>query len=114
MENGLAYHFVIGNGNGMWDGQITVGRRWVKQLDGGHLASEEQNRHALGICLVGNFDRQQPTAKQMQALRALVKALMARCDLSAAAVKTHQEINVIGTRCPGSKFSSKSFKDSLR
>jgi LysM repeat protein len=114
MENGLAYHFVIGNGNGMRDGQVSVGRRWVKQQDGGHLASEEQNRHALGICLVGNFDRQQPTAKQMQALRALVKALMARCDLSAAAVKTHQEINVIGTRCPGSKFSSKSFKDSLR
>jgi len=114
MENGLAYHFVIGNGNGMWDGQITVGRRWVKQLDGGHLASEAQNRYSIGICLVGNFDRQNPTAKQMQALRALVKALTARCELSGSAVKTHQEINVIGTRCPGSKFSSKSFKDSLR
>ena len=114
MENGLAYHFVIGNGNGMRDGQISVGRRWVKQLNGGHLASEQQNQYAIGICLVGNFDRQNPTVRQMQALRALVKALMARCELSGSAVKTHREINVIGTRCPGSNFSSTSFKNSLR
>ena len=114
MENGLAYHFVIGNGNGMRDGQISVGRRWAKQLNGGHLASEHQNQYAIGICLVGNFDRQNPTARQMQALRALVKALMARCELPGSAVTTHREINVIGTRCPGSKFSNESFKNSLR
>jgi N-acetyl-anhydromuramyl-L-alanine amidase AmpD len=105
---------VIGNGNGMWDGQVTVGPRWARQLDGGHLASEVQNQYSIGICLVGNFDRENPTAKQMQALRALVKALMARCELSGSAVKTHQEINVIGTRCPGSNFPGKSFKNSLR
>src|SRR5688572_16965793 len=28
MENGLAYHFLIGNGNGMGDGEIAVGNRW--------------------------------------------------------------------------------------
>jgi len=28
MENGLAYHFVIGNGHGMRDGDITIGNRW--------------------------------------------------------------------------------------
>jgi len=64
MENGLAYDFVIGNGNGMRDGEIAVGRRWIRQLDGGHLASEEQNKVAIGICLVGNFDKHQPTRGQ--------------------------------------------------
>ena len=113
MENGLAYDFVIGNGSGMGDGEIAVGRRWTLQLDGGHLASEAQNKIALGICLVGNFDDHPPTRKEMESLRALVVALMARCDLTARAVKTHQQINIVHTRCPGTKFPTKSFLDSL-
>ena len=104
MENGLAYDFVIGNGSGMGDGEIAVSRRWTLQLDGGHLASEAQNKIALGICLVGNFDEHPPTRKEMESLRALVVALMARCDLTPRAVKTHQQINIIRTRCPGTKF----------
>jgi LysM repeat protein len=113
MENGLAYHFVIGNGHGMEDGEIAVGRRWREQLDGGHLASEAQNRFSIGICLVGNFDKQKPTAKQMQSLTALVKSLLQRCDLTVSAVKTHQQINVIGTRCPGRQFAIKAFLKTL-
>jgi LysM repeat protein len=113
MENGLAYDFVIGNGSGMGDGEIAVGRRWTLQLDGGHLASEAQNKIALGICLVGNFDEHPPTRKEMESLRALVVALMARCDLTARAVKTHQQINIVHTRCPGTMFPTKSFLESL-
>src|SRR5438128_11919033 len=52
MENGLAYHFVIGNGHSMKDGEIAIGRRWSAQLDGGHLASEALNRKSIGICMV--------------------------------------------------------------
>jgi LysM repeat protein len=114
MENGLAYHFVIGNGSGMGDGEIGVGHRWTKQLDGGHLASEAQDKVAIGICLVGNFDNHPPTRKEMESLRALVEALMARCHLTPKAVKTHQQINIVHTRCPGAEFPTKSFLESLR
>jgi hypothetical protein len=114
MENGLAYDFVIGNGSGMGDGEIAVGQRWTKQLDGGHLASEAQNKVAIGICLVGNFDERRPTPREMDSLRALVEALMARCKLTPRAVKTHQQINLVHTRCPGVKFPTKSFLDSLQ
>jgi len=113
MEHGLAYDFVIGNGSGMGDGELAVGPRWTKQLDGGHLASEAQNKIALGICLVGNFDDHVPSARQMQSLRALVEALMVRCHLTPAAVKTHQQINIVRTRCPGAKFPAASFLASL-
>ncbi len=113
MENGLAYHFVIGNGNGMGDGEVAVCHRWKEQLDGGHLASEEMNRIALGICLVGNFDERLPSARQMDSLRALVRALMARCKIPARSVKSHQEINVVTTRCPGVRFPMKGFLRSL-
>jgi N-acetylmuramoyl-L-alanine amidase-like protein/LysM domain-containing protein len=114
MENGLAYHFVIGNGSGMGDGEVVVGRRWTEQLDGGHVASESQNKVALGICLVGNFDANKPTTKQMKSLNALIDSLLARCKLSAKDVKTHQQINVMHTRCPGMNFPARAFLKELR
>jgi N-acetyl-anhydromuramyl-L-alanine amidase AmpD len=109
MENGLAYHFVIGNGKGMEDGAVGVGRRWTHQLNGGHLASESLNQIAIGICLVGNFDSKPPTKKQLASLDALLHALRNRCDLPATAVKTHQQINPIYTRCPGRHFPAADF-----
>jgi hypothetical protein len=114
MENGLAYDFVIGNGSGMGDGEIAVGPRWTKQLDGGHLASEAQNKVALGVCLVGNFDDHLPSTRQLQSLRALIEALMLRCHLTSSAVKTHQQINIVHTRCPGAKFPAAGFLASLK
>jgi LysM repeat protein len=114
MENGLAYHFVIGNGHSMKDGEIAIGGRWTGQLDGGHLASEALNRKAIGICMVGNFDAERPTKKQMESLRSLVEFLLARCHLSADAVKTHQQINPIYTRCPGNNFPAKNFLKELK
>lgn len=107
MENGLAYHFVIGNGRGMGDGEIYVGNRWKKQLNGGHLASEVQNQTSLGICLVGNFDQKVPSSRQLNSLVALLKALQRHCNLGDKAVVTHQQINTIHTRCPGTKFPIK-------
>ena len=114
MENGLAYHFVIGNGHSMKDGEIAVGHRWSAQLDGGHLASEALNRKAVGICLVGNYDEDRPTRKQLESLHALVEHLLARCRLGPEAVKTHQQINPIYTRCPGRNFPTKTFMKELK
>ena len=114
MENGLAYHFVIGNGHSMKDGEIAIGRRWTAQLDGGHLASEALNRKSIGICMVGNFDADRPSRRQMESLHSLVEFLLARCHLSADALKTHQQINPIYTRCPGHNFPAKRFLKELK
>jgi LysM repeat protein len=113
MENGLAYHFVIGNGKGMPDGQIVAGGRWDKQLAGGHLASESLNRISLGICLVGNFEASSPTSAQLTSLAALTNYLTGRCRLPLSAVKTHQQINTVYTACPGRKFPVNSVKGML-
>jgi hypothetical protein len=104
MENGLAYHFVIGNGHGMKDGEIYVGNRWIRQLDGGHLHSFKQNKVSLGICLVGNFDKTKPTTAQLKSLKALLATLETRCKITDSRITTHREINVVGTRCPGRFF----------
>lgn len=113
MENGLAYHFVIGNGHGMGDGEIAVGHRWTRQLPGGHLGSESLNQQSIGICLVGDFNRNRPTRRQMESLEALVRALMQRCGLPREAVTTHQRIQPGRTECPGRHFPWKSFLQTL-
>jgi LysM repeat protein len=109
MENGLAYHFVIGNGQGMGDGEIAVGHRWTEQLDGGHLRSDELNAVSIGICLVGDFEHARPTAKQMDSLRALIHDLLDRCKLNPDSICTHQQINTLYTRCPGRHFPIEPF-----
>ncbi len=109
MVNGLGYHFVIGNGQGMADGEIAIGPRWIAQQDGGHLASPAQNRYSIGICLVGNFDQTRPTARQMDQLRALVRYLQRRAGISNNRVTTHTLINVRPTRCPGRHFPTEAF-----
>ena len=108
MENGLAYHFVIGNGRGEGDGTITVGSRWRRQIRGGHLASERLNEKSIGICLVGNFEANRPTKKQLASLYALVNYLEDRCRTPSDAVKTHRQINTKPTSCPGRLFPTQS------
>lgn len=113
MANGLGYHFVIGNGNGMRDGEIGIGPRWRRQQDGGHLASAAQNRYSIGICLIGNFERSHPTARQMESLRALVRYLQQRSGIPRSQITTHTLINIRPTACPGRNFPTEAFIQSL-
>lgn len=102
---GLGYHFVIGNGNGMRDGQIHVGQRWLAQSAGAHAAgtrAEWFNRNAIGICLVGNGERRPFTEVQVQRLVQLVEVLMRECRIPADRVYLHSEI--ADTPSPGRFF----------
>jgi hypothetical protein len=52
---------VIGNGTSSGDGEIEIGNRWRRQINGGHVHSDFLNNIALGICFVGDFNRDTPT-----------------------------------------------------
>lgn len=114
MENGLAYHFVIGNGRKMGDGAIYVGNRWRKQINGGHLAKESLNAKSIGICLVGDFQKYPPSSRQMRALNGLVDYLLSQSRLKPEAVQTHRQIHPNHTACPGRKFPASSFISELK
>lgn len=101
-ENGLGYHFVIGNGNGSADGQIEVGNRWVNQIDGAHAGVQEYNHYGIGICLVGNFNNSYPTASQMASLSSLVDYLQERCHIPSENIIMHRHFRE--TECPGRNF----------
>jgi hypothetical protein len=109
MQNGLAYHFVIGNGTSTGNGQIEVGDRWRRQINGGHVHSDYLNNISLGICLVGDFNRDQPTRAQLDACEELIRYLRDRCgktERGTIPVKPHREINPPRwpTDCPGDAF----------
>ena len=113
MLNGLAYHFVIGNGKGMRDGEVHLGSRWKKQLDGGHLKLEKWNKENIGICLVGNFEAHYPTRAQMDKLEGVIRVLMKQCGISASNVTTHKLKHKNHTVCPGKLFSFLALKKRL-
>jgi len=109
MQNGLAYHFVIGNGTSTGNGEIEVGDRWRRQINGGHVHSDYLNNIALGICLVGDFNRDQPTGRQLEACEELIRYLRQRCGKIGgryAVVRPHREVNPPqwATDCPGDAF----------
>ena len=107
MPNGLAYHFVIGNGTSTGDGLIEIGSRWTRQINGGHVHSDFLNNISLGICFVGDFDRDQPTKAQLEALDELIRYLRRRVgkiERHEAIIKAHKDINPRPTSCPGKNF----------
>ncbi len=114
MENGMAYHFVIGNGTDSGDGQIEVGRRWLRQLQGGHLASETLNEISIGICLVGDFSRNRLGPRQTASLIELVQYLRKLVPETRLKFRLHREINTRPTECPGRLFPGKALHEILR
>ncbi len=118
MQNGMAYHFVIGNGTSSGDGEIEIGNRWTRQINGGHVASDYLNNISIGICLVGDLNRDLPTKTQIAALQELTEYLRKRCGKSGGkniVVRGHKQINPKPTDCPGDRFPLKwlnsEFKD---
>lgn len=102
MENGLAYHFVIGNGVDSKDGAIEIGSRWTRQIEGGHVKSRKYNLNSIGVCLVGDFQKFRPTKKQLAAFKELVSYL--KYDLLGGKPKFYVHNDLEQTLCPGKYF----------
>ncbi len=109
MSNGMAYHFVIGNGTSTGNGLIEVGNRWNRQIQGGHVHSDRLNNISVGVCLVGDFNNHRPTENQLASLEELIKAVrdrVGRVNGQKAVVQPHRNINPPRwpTDCPGDEF----------
>jgi N-acetylmuramoyl-L-alanine amidase len=110
----LGYHFVIGNGTDTPDGAIEVGPRWHKQKHGAHCKTPSNfyNEHGIGICLVGDFTKTQPTRSQMASLERLLRFLCYSCNLAPDRITTHGAVSG-KTQCPGHRFSLAPIKRAL-
>jgi len=113
--DGLGYHFVIGNGNGMADGGLHMGYRWVDQHAGLHVIGPDRewhNRNSIAICLIGNGNARPFTTKQMQVLRDLVRELQERFSIPADRVLLHRNL-AAEVSSPGAYFAEAEFRSRL-
>lgn len=114
-DRGVGYHFVIDNGSaGKQNGQIEATPRWIKQLDGAHCKASDMNVRAIGICLVGNFDKELPTEKQFSSLVYLVQTLAQYYHIPPDHIIGHGHVKGAQTDCPGSRFPLSKLKQNLR
>lgn len=100
--NDIGYHYVICNGisHGVWytegDGAVQFGR--AEMVQGAHARGA--NADSIGICLIGNLAKNNPTPKQITALTTLCLDLCKKYSLDpATAVIGHRD--VCRTDCPG-------------
>ncbi len=113
---GLGYHFLLGNGNGLGDGVIHVGYRWNEQLPGAHTMGDAgivHNQRSIGICLIGNGDRRGFTDSQLQQLILLVRSLQQQFEIPASSVHLHREVAAGATSSPGRRFPAAQFREQL-
>ncbi|MFA5270878.1 MAG: N-acetylmuramoyl-L-alanine amidase [Candidatus Omnitrophota bacterium] len=111
---GIGYHFVIDNGSkGKQDGQIEVSPRWLKQKNGAHCNADNMNKRSIGICLVGNFNTEFVSTKQLDALVYLTDKLRKYYKIPFNRIMGHGQVRGAKTECPGKKFPWKGFKSRL-
>lgn len=88
---GIGYHFYIRK-----DGKVYRGRpEWAV---GAH--AQGHNSRAIGICCEGSYMRETMPAAQLNALKELIRTLMAKYP--GAKLLRHKDVN--STDCPGTKF----------
>lgn len=105
--DGLAYHFVIGNGNGSGDGTIERGVRWAENIPGPHTRNVKFNARSIAICLVGNFNDDRPSQKQVASLTGLIKNLQRVYAISDDHVLVHGDVQGNMTACPGKNLTTR-------
>ena len=108
---GIGYHFVIGNGSGMSDGEIEPTFRWKQQLQGAHAGVADYNQHGIGIVLVGNFEDGSPSQAQLKSVKRLVRVLSRDHEIEATRIIGHGDVKP--TECPGTHFPLGEIRDSV-
>lgn len=108
---GIGYHFVIGNGKGMSDGEIEPTFRWKKQMQGAHAGVADYNQHGVGIVLVGNFEDGSPTKAQITSVKRLVRILSREYEIAVSQIIGHGDVKA--TECPGTHFPLSEIRDSV-
>ncbi len=111
--NGIGYHFVIGNGNGIGDGVIHVGYRWIEQLSAARPARISMwDESTISICLVGNGERRPFSDTQMRHLTRLVQRLQQELSIPSESVLLASEISNSSVS-PGQYFAEAQFRGQL-
>ncbi len=81
------------------DGVLHEGR--PQNIIGAHTRDDGMNYKSLGIALTGNFEKEQPTEKQLETLRGIINQVRDIYKIPAENVLGHKEVRGAATACPG-------------
>jgi len=114
-ENGMGYHFLIDNGTrGKTMGQIEVGPRWIKQMDGAHTKASDYNKKSIGIAVVGNYSETGLPDKMLDSLVFLTITLKKFYRIPDQNINGHRDVPGAATECPGKFFPWSEFRRRIR
>ena len=88
----IGYHYVVDRSGRVWEGR-PIG------YQGAHVRNHNEGN--IGVLLLGNFERQNPSEAQVDALRENLGWLIRQYNVPARHVLTHQEWDGARTACPG-------------
>ena len=91
----IGYHYIIDPQGRIWEGRPL-------RYQGAHVA--DQNEHNLGIMLLGDFTKQQPTNAAINSLNSFLIQQMRTYGVPVSRVYTHREIGK--SSCPGANLQS--------
>lgn len=85
----IGYHYLIGNPRPFSiDGKIYTGRS--EKLEGAHALG--YNKNSLGVCLIGNFDKNFPSKKQFASLFSILEEKMEEYNIPLENIRGHREL----------------------
>lgn len=104
-----ACHFLLAaDADGEW--QITATDHWLAQRAGGHIGDVWRDS-SIGVCLIGDFSRRGPEARQLTALVDLVNTLQEVCRITADRVYLYSDLaphsSSPGAAFPAGQFSAR-------
>ena len=110
----IGYHYIIGNGNGIPDGEVVEGRSTSK----GSCQCRDFNSRSISVLLVGDFDRYYPSKTQWKSLLSLLRRLMDEFNVPVDCVIGHREAYRLAGReaersCPGWKMDMDKLRKEL-
>jgi len=88
----IGYHYVIDRQGRIWEGRSVA-------YQGAHVGNH--NEHNVGVMLMGHFEQQSPSERQLAAMQDHVSWLMRRYNVPIGRVFTHREWETARTICPG-------------
>ena len=89
----IAYHLIIDYSGRVWEGRPLA-------YEGAHV--QDQNERNIGIMLLGNFEIQEPSKKQIDSMKQLVDLVRAQYRIKRHRIYGHRDLGA--SACPGTNL----------
>lgn len=86
----IGYHFIIDYAGRVWEGRSLA-------YDGAHVSGQNDNN--IAVMLLGNFEKQKPSAAQLASMKQLVELLREHFRIKRYRIYSHRDLGQ--SACPG-------------